>query len=138
MAAAVLRSLRHAIFAGQYAPGDAMLELPLARKFGVSQAVIRESLSELAHAGLVRRIPNKGRFVMSMTPVEIGEHVRLRLTLETMLRRLASRRCARASTPFAPPSPPATTRRWRKPISIFTAQSGAWQAIRPWRVCSTL
>jgi DNA-binding GntR family transcriptional regulator len=84
MAAAVTRSLRHTIFAGEYAPGDAMLELPLAKKFGVSQAVIRDSLSELAHAGLVRRIPNKGSFVMSMTPVEIGEHVRLRLTLETM------------------------------------------------------
>ncbi len=80
----VTRSLRHAIFAGEYAPGDAMIELPLARKFGVSQAVIRDSLSELAHAGLLRRIPNKGSFVMSMTPVEIGEHVRLRLTLETM------------------------------------------------------
>src|SRR5688500_13097563 len=55
MAAAVTHSLRHAIFAGDYASGDAMLELPLAKKFGVSQAVIRDSLSELAHAGLVRR-----------------------------------------------------------------------------------
>jgi DNA-binding GntR family transcriptional regulator len=84
MAAAVTRSLRRAIFAGEYAPGGAMLELLLARNFGVSQPAIRESLSELAHAGLVRRIPNKGSFVMSMTAVEIGEHVRPRLTLETM------------------------------------------------------
>ncbi|HZO52766.1 MAG TPA: GntR family transcriptional regulator [Bryobacteraceae bacterium] len=84
MTGAVTRGLRHAIFAEEYSPGDPLLELQLAKKFRVSQAVIRESLSALAHAGLVRRIPNKGSFVMSMTPVEIGEHVRLRLTLETM------------------------------------------------------
>ena len=79
MPAAVTRKLRRAIFAGEYAPGGAMLEVPLARNFGVSQAAIRESLSELAHAGLVRCIPNKGSFVVS-----IGEDARLRLTLETM------------------------------------------------------
>lgn len=84
MAEAVTRSLRHAIFAAEYALGDPLSELPLAKKFGVSRALIRESLSALAHEVLVRWIPNKGSFVTSMTPVEIGEHVRLRLTLETM------------------------------------------------------
>lgn len=84
MTGAVVRSLRRAIFAGEHLPGDPLLELPLAKRFGVSQAVIREALSALAHAGLVRRIPNKGSFVMSMTPAETGEHARLRLTLETM------------------------------------------------------
>lgn len=84
MAGEVARMLRHAIFAGEYRPGDPLLELPLANRFGVSQATIRESLSSLAHAGLVRRIPNKGSFVTNMTASEIGEHVRLRLTLETI------------------------------------------------------
>jgi DNA-binding GntR family transcriptional regulator len=45
MTGAVTRGLRHAIFAGEYSPGDPLLELQLAKKFGVSQAVIRESLS---------------------------------------------------------------------------------------------
>lgn len=75
--------IRRAIFQGGFRPGDPLPELHLARKYGVSQAVVREALASLAHAGLVRRYPNKGAFVTSLTPVEIGEHVRLRLMLET-------------------------------------------------------
>lgn len=81
--AEVEHSIRRSIFHGDFRPGDPLPELHLARKFGVSQAVVREALSALAHAGLVRRFPNKGAFVTSLTPDEIAEHVRLRLMLET-------------------------------------------------------
>lgn len=75
--------LRTEIFRGDFRPGDPLPELHLAKRFGVSQAIIREALSSLSHAGLVRRFPNKGTFVTSLTPTEIGEYVRLRLLLET-------------------------------------------------------
>lgn len=83
MTGEVVRSLRQAIFQSEYRPGDPLPELHLAKKYGVSQAVVREALSTLSHAGLVRRFPNKGTFVTSLTPAEIGQHVRLRLMLET-------------------------------------------------------
>ena len=79
----VARILRQSIFQGDYRPGDPLPELHMAKKFGVSQSVVREALSTLAHAGLVRRFPNKGTFVTSLSPAEICEHVRLRLLLET-------------------------------------------------------
>src|SRR5262245_10501346 len=80
----VARALRRAIFDGEYQPGDPLPELHLAKRFGVSQAVIREVLAALVHAGLVRRIPNRGTFVTSLTPVEISELLRLRVVLETL------------------------------------------------------
>jgi|SRR5579883_3401734 len=89
----VARAIRRAIFAGEFQPGDPLPEMHLARKFGVSQAVIREVLASLVHAGLVRRFPNKGTFVTSLTPAEISEYIRLRLVLETMAWTDASARC---------------------------------------------
>lgn len=83
MTAEVARSIREGIFQGEYRPGDPLPELHLAARFGVSQAVVREALASLAHAGLVRRFPNKGTYVTSLTPGEIGELVRIRLLLET-------------------------------------------------------
>ena len=55
MTGEVARAVRQAIFEGDYRPGDPLPELHLAKKYGVSQSVIRESLTSLAHAGLVRR-----------------------------------------------------------------------------------
>lgn len=89
----VARAIRRAIFAGEFQPGDPLPEMHLARKFGVSQAVIREVLGSLVHTGLVRRFPNKGTFVTSLTPSEISEYIRLRLVLETMAWMDASARC---------------------------------------------
>jgi DNA-binding GntR family transcriptional regulator len=80
----VARALRRAIFDGEFQPGDPLPEMHLAKRFGVSQAVIREVLVALVHAGLVRRIPNRGTFVTSLSPVEISELLRLRVVLETL------------------------------------------------------
>jgi DNA-binding GntR family transcriptional regulator len=83
MTGEVAKTLRRAIFQGEFQPGEPLPELHLARRFGVSQAIIREAFSWLGHSGLVRRFPNKGTFVTSLTPEEISQHVRLRLMLET-------------------------------------------------------
>ena len=80
----VAESIRQAIFQGQYKPGDPLLELHLAEQFHVSQATVREALASLAHAGLVRRFPNKGSFVTSLSPREVAELVRLRALLEEL------------------------------------------------------
>ena len=40
----VVDAIREDIFAGRLTPGDALAELQMARRFGVSQSVIREGL----------------------------------------------------------------------------------------------
>jgi len=87
-------SIRQSIFQGVYQPGDPLPELHLAEQYGVSQATIREALAGLAHAGLLRRFPNKGSFVTALSPKEVGELVRLRIALEQMA---AADAAARAS-----------------------------------------
>lgn len=80
----VTRQIKNAIFQGEFRSGDPLPEMHLAKRFGVSQAVVREALASLSHAGLVRRVPNMGTFVTSLTPTEIGELVRIRLLLESV------------------------------------------------------
>lgn len=92
MTGEVARALRRAIFQGEFLPGDPLPELHLARRYGVSQAIIREAFGTLGNSGLVRRFPNKGTFVTSLSAREISEHVRLRLMLETLASQEAARR----------------------------------------------
>jgi DNA-binding GntR family transcriptional regulator len=81
----VARTIRQAIFSGQFPPGAQLLEMHLARDLGVSQTTIREALVQLEQAGLVNRIPNKGTSVTTVSP----EEVRRRLTIRTLLEGLA-------------------------------------------------
>ncbi len=75
-------TLRNEIFAGKLQPGDAILEMEVARRHKVSQTTVREALVRLESTGLVRRIPNKGTFVTILSPQEYREHLRLRVLLE--------------------------------------------------------
>jgi DNA-binding GntR family transcriptional regulator len=90
----VAEAVRQAIFEGRYQPGEPLPELHLAEQFKVSQATVREALSSLAHAGLLRRFPNKGSFVTALTAQEVAELVRLRTALEEMAAADAALRAA--------------------------------------------
>ena len=57
MTGEVARALRQAIFQGEFQPGEPLPELHLAKRFGVSQAIIREAFGALGNSGLVRRFP---------------------------------------------------------------------------------
>ena len=78
----VVTALRAAIFAGRLAPGQPLRELHLARELGVSQATIREALSQLERFGLVVRTPNIGTEVTRLSQEEVLERVELRMLLE--------------------------------------------------------
>ena len=54
------------IAAGDYQPGDRIVETQLARGLNVSQAPVREAILELVSLGLVEERPYSGHFVREM------------------------------------------------------------------------
>jgi len=88
----VVASIREAIFAGKFAPGDALRELHLARDLNVSQPTVREALFELEKYGLVIRTPNVGTIIANLGTDEMREQIELRLLLEQVAAVKASER----------------------------------------------
>ena len=81
----VVSAIRGAIFAGQFAPGDPLRELHLARDLNVSQPTVREALFELEKYGLVVRTPNIGTVVTNLSSDEIREQLELRLDRKSVV-----------------------------------------------------
>jgi GntR family transcriptional repressor for pyruvate dehydrogenase complex len=85
--AQVEQQLREAILSGQFAQGDKLpAETELAEQFGVSRPTIREALSALVTAGLIRKVPgvSGGSFVNSVTPDSLSQL--LTESVDTILR----------------------------------------------------
>jgi DNA-binding GntR family transcriptional regulator len=85
-------ALREAILSGKLRPGDKVVERRVALQLGVSQAAVREALSELEHEGLIAKRPNIGSFVIELSCERIRESLRVRLQLEPYAMLLASQR----------------------------------------------
>jgi DNA-binding GntR family transcriptional regulator len=74
---------------GTYPPGTRLVELALAREFGVSQAPVREALRELAATRLVETAPRKGTFVRAASQEDLAEVYLVRMALEETAGRYA-------------------------------------------------
>jgi DNA-binding GntR family transcriptional regulator len=85
----VYGALRDAILGGRLKTGQRLVEIPLAKELGVSRAVLREALQQLAHEGLVDQNGYKGTRVVRLIPQQVDEIVEVRLLLETEAVRLA-------------------------------------------------
>lgn len=68
---AVADYIRKQIRVGSLLPGQAIKEVALAEKLGISRAPIREALESLVQEGLVTSEPQKGKRVRLMTPQEV-------------------------------------------------------------------
>lgn len=88
----VAHLLENAILEGQIKPGTRLPELVLSRQLGISQASIREALQQLESSGLVVKYPNRGSFVISLTPEDLVAIYQLRQELEPMACALAAER----------------------------------------------
>ena len=92
LADAVAERIRAAIWNGEYAPGDRLVERRLAHEFGISHIPLREALARLTEEGLVERLPRRGARVASLTPRMLEEVSSLRVVLEQfVVRRLQGR-----------------------------------------------
>jgi DNA-binding GntR family transcriptional regulator len=87
----VLETLRKAIIAGAFAPGDHLAEGTLAQQFGVSRAPVREAMVQLEREGLLTFDKRGAALVTAFTQSDFLEISSLRLTLETAAARLACR-----------------------------------------------
>ena len=88
----VFHTLRQSILKGELQPGDRLLEIPLAKKLGVSRTPIREALRKLELEGLVLMIPRRGAEVAGITEKGLRDVLEVRRSLEELAIELAVQR----------------------------------------------
>ncbi len=75
--------IREAIVMGELALGSQVSEAQLAASLGISKTPVREALLRLKMEGLVDIHPQRGTFVFSLAPDQVGQLCRFRVMLET-------------------------------------------------------
>src|SRR6201989_3043758 len=78
------------ILAGDYAPGERIVETRIAQEFGVSQAPVREALRELEQMRFIVSEPFRGARVREVTKEELAEITPVRAALEELAAREAA------------------------------------------------
>src|SRR6185437_14768485 len=90
------KEVRRLILAGDLKPGTRLTQQHLAKRFGVAQSVVRESLLELQASGLVRSVDNLGIFVSDLDTHSLIHAYFIREVLEGLAARLCCERASRA------------------------------------------
>lgn len=78
----VRRILRAQVASGELQPGEIYSAVVLAKRLGVSATPVREAMLDLASAGLVEAIRNRGFRILTVSPDDLDEIVTLRIWLE--------------------------------------------------------
>src|SRR5882724_8753328 len=89
LTAAVVKHIQDLILRGEFSPGSALPEIPLARRLDTSRGMVREALRELADLGLVELHARRGAVVEQLSPQRAREIFSLRALLESFAVRLA-------------------------------------------------
>lgn len=89
------RSIKSKILSRKYVQGSQLKEVQISKDVGLTRTPVREAIIRLEREGLLRIIPNKGAFVIELTPKEIEDLYEVREALEVMAVRLAVRRANR-------------------------------------------
>ncbi|GAB3692753.1 GntR family transcriptional regulator [Corynebacterium nasicanis] len=75
-------AMRRAISAGEYAPGEQLIEAEMVEKLTVSRNTLREAFAMLVADGLVERIRNRGVFIAQFGAAEIRDLYLARAAIE--------------------------------------------------------
>ncbi|MDH5392925.1 MAG: GntR family transcriptional regulator [Gammaproteobacteria bacterium] len=89
----VADKLRDQIYQHELKPGDAIDEMALCERFGISRTPLREALKVLDSEGLIELIPRKGSFVRNMDIDELNELFPVMAVLEGLCAREAVENC---------------------------------------------
>jgi DNA-binding GntR family transcriptional regulator len=90
----IRREIERMILDGRFRPGEKLVQSQLAKKFGVSQGLVREALFELKEGGLVETSDNRGMFVRTLDDRSIREILIIREVFDGVSAREC---CGRAS-----------------------------------------
>jgi len=88
----VCEQIREMIVSGRFAMGTRLVEVQLAKRFGISRAPVREAMRRLVEDGLVDERPRIGATVREIGAVDVIDLYNVRLSLEATAIRLATRR----------------------------------------------
>ena len=88
----VYQTLRQAILREDLAPGERLMEIPLANKLGVSRTPLREAIRMLEQEGLVVMIPRRGAQVAGISEKSLRDVLEVRKSLEKLAVELACER----------------------------------------------
>lgn len=91
----VREEVRRLILGGELRPGERLTQQHLAKRFGVAQSVVRESLLELQFSGLVHMVDNLGIFVGDMDANALLQAYEVREMLEGLAARGCCERASR-------------------------------------------
>ncbi len=86
----VFHTIRENILSGKYAPNEELKEKTIGEELGVSRTPVREALRQLELEGLVSIIPNKGAYVVGITPKDMQDIYEIRCRLEGLCARWAA------------------------------------------------
>src|ERR1051325_9596968 len=86
---AIADALRDEIIRGRLEAGERVLEIDLARRFGVSRQPVREAIRSLEREGLLTSLPNRGTFVTRVSLEDAVAIQDIRAELEGLAARLA-------------------------------------------------
>ena len=92
LAKRAVQTIRHAIFAGEYEPGQHLVEEGLAASLGVSRNVVREAFWQLEAEGLIDNDDYKGKSLTALSVPDMITLIPLRLALESQAASLAARK----------------------------------------------
>jgi DNA-binding GntR family transcriptional regulator len=92
----VTDTLRQEVLTGHLAPGERLVELDLAQRYGCGRAGVRSALVALEKEGLVDRRANRGATVRRITLAEAIQVTEARAALEVLVARHAARHATEA------------------------------------------
>ncbi len=94
--AKVYSELQDAILSGVFQKGEALTEIALSEKLGVSRTPVRSALGRLSEEGLVEVVPNRGAVVVGITKEDIIDIYRIRMRLEGLASAMAAEKITEA------------------------------------------
>ncbi|TFF25373.1 GntR family transcriptional regulator [Jiella endophytica] len=83
----IYSALRQAIITMALKPGQALSEKEIALSFGSSRQPVREAFIKLAEAGLVRVLPQRGTYVVKVSPKQVADARFVREAVEVAVAR---------------------------------------------------
>lgn len=86
----IASNLRQAILAGDYSPGERLVQEDIAERFSGSRIPVREALKDLESEGLVTFVANAGARVADLSLAECVEVYQMRERIEPLLLRYSA------------------------------------------------